>query len=308
MLDQAAWTRLSQSHPQAGLGLCAPPSAEGLRREQGPGPCWQSAKVWLNAAPLQAGAVLNCAGLSVFRVSDPRNGTPLLLHHVAEEAWLAVLDLAGGALSIHDLARGWQDALDAPFDRLLMRLPRRADGPALRTVAGIADPVALALGDALLPALAGAATPGIVQSLLAAMQAHLARAYAPAAPAQAPEAGRCGLAPWQLRKAKAMIEAHLESGVSVEEIARECRLSRSYFSRAFRRSTGVPPHGFLAALRLEKAKRLLAGPEARIADVAVECGFADQSHLTRSFAARLGTTPAAWRRQARSAGEALPAA
>jgi AraC-like DNA-binding protein len=262
-------------------------------------PSSRLATIWPNASPLPAGAVLHGAGMSVFRVSRLRNETPLLLHHLPDAAWLVLLDLSSGTVGIHDLEQGWQDELTSPVDLLYMRLPRRTlGGPGLRPVPapGPADPVALALGTALLPALAGQASAGLVDCLLTAIQLHLAKTYAPIAPAPLPN--RSGLAPWQLRKAKAMIEARMETGVAVEEIARECRLSRSYFSRAFRRSTGVPPHGWLAALRLEKAKQLLSKAETRIADVALECGFADQSHLTRSFSALLGTTPAAWRRQA----------
>jgi AraC-like DNA-binding protein len=297
MLDQSAQT-CTAPFPAAPHGMAYGDFGEaftiGTRRQPS-----QLATVWLNAAPLPAGAVLHGAGMSVFRLSHLRNETPLLLHHVPDDAWLVVLDLSSGIVGIHDLVQGWQDELTSPFDRLYMSLPRRTLGSAgLRAVAVTGpDAVALALGTALLPALAGQATAGLVESLLAAIQAHLAKAYAPVAPTPS----RSGLAPWQLRKAKAMIEARIETGVPVEEIARECRLSRSYFSRAFRRSTGVPPHGWLAALRLEKAKRLLSQAEARIADVALECGFADQSHLTRSFSAQLGITPAAWRRQAASA-------
>jgi AraC family transcriptional regulator len=56
-------------------------------------------------------------------------------------------------------------------------------------------------------------------------------------------------------------------------------------------------------VRLDKAKQPLTNADARVANIALECGFADQSHLTRSFSAQLGMTPAAWRRQAQYGGE-----
>lgn len=299
MLDQSAQPGLA-SLPAAyhdGLGEVFLPAP---RRQPPQAPT----AIWLNASALPAEDVLRGAGLTVLHVSHRRNGTPLLLHHVAEEAWLAVLDLAEGTVAIFDLAQGWQDEMEGAFDRLYLNLPRRALGEArLREVPrpGPVDAVALALGTALAARPMGPQ----LDSLLLALQAHLLKAYAPVPPAPAP--GRGGLAPWQLRKAKAMIEARVESGVCVEEIARECRLSRSYFSRAFKHSTGVAPHAWLAERRVEKAKLLLADAELRIADVAAECGFADQSHLTRSFSARVGITPAAWRRQAQS-GEGRDAA
>lgn len=309
MLDQSAQPAFNPLPSLAG-GLSPVPSGMAYRRGLGepftpmsrrqPPQDRAPTSIWLNASALPADAVLRGAGISVLHLDHQRNGTPLMLHHVPDEAWLVVLDLSGGTVGIHDLAQGWQDEMAAPFDRLYMNLPRRVLGDAgLREVPrpGPVDAVALALGTAL----AGQPKGAQVDSLLLAMQAHLLKAYAPAP--QALAVSRGGLAPWQLRKAKAMIEARVESGVCVEEIARECRLSRSYFSRAFKHSTGVPPHGWLAARRVEKAKQLLAEGDVRIADVAAECGFADQSHLTRSFSAHLGITPAAWRRHARS-GEA----
>jgi len=321
MLDQSAQPCLALA-PALACDIAPGRSELGCRRALGaasrpvpPRPPMQGqapTAIWLNAEAFPAGAVLRGAGLAAVHLAHRRNGSPLLLHHTPDEAWLAVLDLAAGTLGIHDLARGWHDAMAAPFDRLYVNLPRRVLGGAgLRALPGPgpADAVALALGTAL----ADRPRAAQLEGLLLAMRAHLAEAYAPLpqalpqAPAPAASPGRGGLAPWQLRKAKAMIEARVESGVGVEEIARECRLSRSYFSRAFKHSTGVPPHAWLAACRIEKAKRLLAESGTRIADVAAECGFADQSHLTRSFAARLGITPAAWRRQAR-AGEARASA
>lgn len=291
MLDQSAQPGLAQL-PTACHGGLGDPFLITPRRQPPQAP----AAIWLNASALPADAVLRGAGLTALHVSHRRDGTPLLLHHVAEDAWLAVLDLAGGAVSLHDLAQGWQDEMSSPFDRLYVTLPRRALGAArLREVPrpGPLDAVALALGTALAARPAGAQ----LESLFLALQAHLLKAYPPVAPA----ATRGGLAPWQLRKAKAMIEARVEGGIGVEEVARECRLSRSYFSRAFKHSTGVPPHVWLATRRLDRAKALLATSGLRIADVAAECGFADQSHLTRSFSAHLGVTPAAWRRQAQAA-------
>lgn len=291
MLNQSAQRGLALL-PAAYHGVLGEPFPSVSRRQPPRAPT----AIWLNASALPAEDVLRGAGLTALHVSSRCNGSPLLLHHVAEEAWLAVLDLAEGTVAIFDLAQGWQDEMEGAFDRLYLNLPRRVLGEArLREVPrpGPVDAVALALGTALAARPMGPQ----LDSLLVALQAHLAKAYAPVPPASA---NRGGLAPWQLRKAKAMIEARIESGVCVEEIARECRLSRSYFSRAFKHSTGVAPHAWLAERRVEKAKLLLAKEDLRIADVAAECGFADQSHLTRSFSARLGITPAAWRRQAQS--------
>jgi AraC-like DNA-binding protein len=85
-------------------------------------------------------------------------------------------------------------------------------------------------------------------------------------------------------------------------------LSASYFTRAFRQSLGTAPHQWLLRLRVERAKEQLLNSDASLADIAVGCGFADQSHFTRVFAKQIGVGPRAmaalkrtradpWRRQ-----------
>jgi AraC family transcriptional regulator len=88
----------------------------------------------------------------------------------------------------------------------------------------------------------------------------------------------------------------LDSSISLKEVARECGLSLSYFSRAFRRSMGIPPHTWLLQHRIEVAKEKLRDHRLSVSQVALACGFADQSHLTRVFTSMVGLSPAAWRR------------
>lgn len=106
-----------------------------------------------------------------------------------------------------------------------------------------------------------------------------------------------GLASWQERLAKEVIETSVVGGIGLSELAALCGLGTSQFAHAFRRSTGVAPYQWLLKRRVARAKSLLAGrPAASLADVAVACGFADQSHLTRSFSRLEGMTPGAWRK------------
>lgn len=123
--------------------------------------------------------------------------------------------------------------------------------------------------------------------------------HAPATPGDMPDdlaARRGGLAPWQERRAKAMLLEADDAAVGLLELARACRLSRSHFARAFKATTGASPHRWRAARRLDRAKELLATTELPIRDVAKCCGFADQSHLTRAFAKAMHATPSHWRR------------
>ena len=79
-------------------------------------------------------------------------------------------------------------------------------------------------------------------------------------------------------------------------LARVCGLSTKHFSCAFRQSTGLPPHQGLLQRRVEKAKQLLRDSRSPLADVAADCGFADQSHFTRVFTRAVGISPGQWRR------------
>jgi AraC family transcriptional regulator len=115
-----------------------------------------------------------------------------------------------------------------------------------------------------------------------------------------PPAARGGLAPWQLRRAKEMLISRLGEPISLAELARACKLSPSHFARAFRHATGQPPHRWLMEQRIEKAKQLLVDTTLSLAQIALTCGFADQSHFTRVFAQLAQSSPGQWRRHWRS--------
>lgn len=87
--------------------------------------------------------------------------------------------------------------------------------------------------------------------------------------------------------------------LSVPELAREAGLSTAYFAAVFREETGLAPHDWLIARRIEKAKALLGRGESPAA-VAAATGFADQAHLTRTFRARTGETPGAFARKVKA--------
>jgi AraC-like DNA-binding protein len=124
-------------------------------------------------------------------------------------------------------------------------------------------------------------------------------AMAPArtvSPCIAGERCRGGLAPWQIRRVSTHIEAHLSETVQCEDLAHLARLSLSHFMRAFRDSFGCPPHTYLIRRRMELAQGLMLTTDMALGNIALECGLADQSHLSRLFQKYLGQSPAAWRR------------
>lgn len=113
-----------------------------------------------------------------------------------------------------------------------------------------------------------------------------------------PPAGeaRGGLTPRQLSRVRDYVEAHLSVRIAVTELADVAGLSESWFTRAFKQTTGLPPHQWVLRRRLARAQGLLEASDLSLAEIACAVGFADQAHLTRSFRSATGVTPAAWRR------------
>ena len=111
-----------------------------------------------------------------------------------------------------------------------------------------------------------------------------------------PKYVRGGLAPWQEKRAKEMLRANLSGDLGLPELASACRLSSGQFSRAFKRTVGCPPHQWLLHQRVERAKELILNTDEPLRAIALDTGFADQSHFTRVFSQRVKATPAAWRR------------
>jgi transcriptional regulator GlxA family with amidase domain len=107
---------------------------------------------------------------------------------------------------------------------------------------------------------------------------------------------RRGLAPWQVRKVLAHIEANLGTQMRNKDLAAVARLSEYHFNVAFRNSVGEAPHGYVVRRRVERAQGLMLSTEKPLSEIALECGLADQAHLTRVFRNIVGETPAAWRR------------
>ena len=104
-----------------------------------------------------------------------------------------------------------------------------------------------------------------------------------------------GLAPWELRTAKEYLEEHSACGVSLAGLAELVGLSPSRLARGFKASTGLAPYTWAMQTRMSKAKTLLADLQIPLSAIALELGFADQSHFTKAFRRVSGITPGEWR-------------
>ncbi|MGV0908616.1 helix-turn-helix domain-containing protein [Martelella sp. FOR1707] len=161
----------------------------------------------------------------------------------------------------------------------------------LTPTAGQEDPVMLQLAIAVSRAMVHGhhAKSLLLDALLDAVCAHLLGQYGRV------KSGRRfhTLAPWQERRAKELMDAHLD--VSMSALAEACGLSTAHFSRAFKRSTGLAPHQWQIGRRLERAQILLETSQHSIAEIALVCGFSSQSHFQNTFKRKTGISPGRWR-------------
>jgi AraC-like DNA-binding protein len=198
--------------------------------------------------------------------------------------------------------------LDIAFDSIRfyitqVALDEMANEAGIRRVKGLyasnfgaRDLVMFGLAQAIAGAMEqpGDATAMFSDCIALAFFAHIIRAYG-GVPIEARNV-HGGLAAWQLKRARDFINVNLAHDPSIPEIAHECGLSSGYFARAFKRSTGVSPCRWLARMRVERAKELLKDPRCELAQIALLCGFVDQSHFTRVFSRIEGYSPGRWRR------------
>jgi AraC family transcriptional regulator len=217
-----------------------------------------------------------------------------------------------GSVSVINLMDNPQCEFKGPFDAVQYYVPQtaldefaREHGArpisTLKWSRDQRDPFLSTLSSVLLSAVEQDPTSNqlFVDQIGLSVLAHFAETYGGMRPQEKAAGG--GLAPWQERRAKEIMRARLASNLTIADVAAECKLTPSHFARSFRRSTGVAPHEFLSQLRIDEAKRLMLSTKLPLADIALICGFGDQSYFTRVFSRNVGASPGAWRR-ARSEG------
>ncbi|WP_299414762.1 AraC family transcriptional regulator [uncultured Sulfitobacter sp.] len=99
----------------------------------------------------------------------------------------------------------------------------------------------------------------------------------------------------RLRRAVDYIEDNIGTSLSVAECARVAAMSPTWFARSFKAANGIAVHAYVRERRLQRAMGMLDHSRISLTHIAHECGFADQSHLTRNFSKRFGMPPNAWR-------------
>jgi AraC family transcriptional regulator len=110
---------------------------------------------------------------------------------------------------------------------------------------------------------------------------------------------RLDISPHRLRAALEYIDTHLEHDLKLEDIAAAANMSPFHFARGFRKAMGRPPHRYVLALRIDRARTLLRRTSDEVAVVARRVGFSSQSHFGVVFKKQCGLTPNQYRQAMR---------
>ena len=100
-----------------------------------------------------------------------------------------------------------------------------------------------------------------------------------------------------IREAIDYVKENYQSDVTVEDMARQTGLNRSYFGKVFKVATGKSPQQYLIGYRMSKAMELLKLTALPVAEVGRAVGYPNQLHFSRAFKNALGVSPRDWRRQ-----------
>jgi len=131
-------------------------------------------------------------------------------------------------------------------------------------------------------------------SIATALAAHLIRNYATRK--HVLQEYEDGLSKRKLKQALEYINDHLIENVSLAAIADELGMSQYYFCRLFKQSTGITPYQYLIQQRIERSQQLLKQSEQTITEIALKCGFANQSHFAKCFGKHMGISPKQFRK------------
>jgi AraC-like DNA-binding protein len=215
-----------------------------------------------------------------------------------------------GALALYDMRRSWCADIRDPFDTLQVFLPidsfrdfaaeRRSDFLDFRYEIQQTryDTVMLHIMQAMLPTLERPheVSALYLDSMSLAVRDHIAETYGHFTTRVT--RNRSGLTARQLRHALEYIEANLSQDIRLADVAGASATSVSSLTRGFKTALGVSPHRWVLNRRIALAQRLIYESATPLNEVAISCGFADQSHLTRVFVRSVGSSPAVWRRNA----------
>jgi len=214
-------------------------------------------------------------------------GDVSLLTRAADSHWVwdSNIEVVHVYLTQDELAATCKQMYERDVQDVELHDEIRADDPAIhRTAMLIAQEAAHG----------GAGSGLLVESLSCQLAVHILRRHAHVLfrETHAQE----GLTFRQERAVRDYIHEHLGDDLTLDELAGSVALSRYHFARRFRVSTGTTPHEYVLQQRVARARTLLTRTNYSLLDIALTCGFADQSHLNRVFKKHAGVPPGQYRR------------
>ena len=210
-----------------------------------------------------------------------------------------------GSIYIRDLANDYRADLRGTFDFMLFQIPRAVlrdfaddadtENHELVEQIGTEDPFLEHLCRSLSPALSdpSGSSQLYLDLMCRAVGTHITQRY-----------GRTNIGTnsrWRtlstlsVSRAKEYLESSLAGDVSMKDAAASLSMSPALFIKTFREATGMTPHKWVVQRRLDKAVTFLENTDLSISEIALACGFTDQSHFARVFSAHKGTSPRKWR-------------
>jgi AraC-like DNA-binding protein len=102
---------------------------------------------------------------------------------------------------------------------------------------------------------------------------------------------------WRLMRVVTYIETNIGGRITLANLAATAGLSRMYFAKQFRATTGMRPHDFVLRKRIARAQQMLAATSDTLVDIALSVGFQTQAHFTTVFKKFAGNTPYQFRRE-----------
>jgi AraC family transcriptional regulator len=185
-----------------------------------------------------------------------------------------------------------QAMVDRLAEEVFGRDPKRVE---LRPQLGVTDPLLEQLALALLRAMRDGERGAdlYVDHLAQTMAVQVLRGHCSGIGAQAPATA---MLVSKFTRVLDYIDAAMDGELSLDAMAEVAGMNPFYFARAFRRRFGESPHRFVLQRRIERAKRLLSETETPLVEVALNCGFASQSHFASVFHRHVGVTPSKFRK------------
>jgi len=233
-----------------------------------------------------------------------------VVRRCADGKWQEGLALPGRAWLLPAGSNETHLELGDALECLLLFLPARLLGDSalidhgldpskaeLTCAGGFSDPMLSRIGEALLQLITRETGPTrkfVADGLSAALTAHLLGHYT--IDRWRPAALSPSLDKRRLQRVLDLIQSRLSETLSLAELAAEACLSPFHFSRLFREATGLSPHQYLLARRIEAAKRLIAEGQISMAEIALDTGFGSQANFSRTFSRVTGCTPRDYRR------------